>query len=73
MENNILRIFANNLKIYIKQAGMNQKEFAAKVGVSETCVSKWLLMKTEPTYTNIYNILKVLKCTYEELSDSSIR
>lgn len=72
MENKELITFAKNLKMFIKQSGLNQKEFAKKVGVSETCVSKWILMQTEPTYTNICNILKVLKCSFEELSDSSM-
>lgn len=73
MEKRELKIFAKNLKTFIKQSGLNQKEFAQKVGVSETCVSKWILMRTEPTYTNIYNMLKVLNCSFEELSDSSMK
>ena len=65
-----LKTFAKNLKIYIKEAGLNQKEFAEKVGGSRTCVSKWILMQREPTYSNICNILKVLNCTFEELSEN---
>ena len=63
-----LEIFAKNLKQFLKESGLNQKEFAERVGVSATCVSKWILCQTEPTYTNIFNITKILKCTFEELS-----
>lgn len=72
MKNELLKIFSKNLKIYLKQSGLNQKELAEKVGVYPSCVSKWLLMKTEPTLSNIAKITTILNCTFEELIDPSV-
>ena len=63
----IRRNFAKNLLLMLKERNLKQKDFAKLVGVGETCVSKWLLMKTEPTLSNIDKILKALNCTYDEL------
>lgn len=63
----ILENFARNLKIYLREKNLKQNAFAKLVGVSATCVSKWLLQQREPTLSNIYKITEVLNCSFEDL------
>lgn len=59
--------FIKNIKVYLKELGWTQKQFADKIGCSKTTISKWFLKQTQPTFDLIVNITKVLNCTFEEL------
>ena len=63
----ILKNFSKNLMIMLKEQGLTKNQFSKMIGVSSSCVSKWILCQREPTLTNIYKICKVLNCTFEEL------
>ena len=62
-----LRIFASNLKNLMEEMKINRSQLAREIGVSDSAVSKWLLMQREPTLLNIIKITKILGCTFEEL------
>lgn len=59
--------FAKNLKNMLAEAGIKQFKFAKMVGVSPSCVSKWLLGEREPTLGNIVKILEILECSFDDL------
>ena len=59
--------FAKNLKLMLKEKGINNVTFAEMVGVTDSCVSKWIYAQREPTLSNLYKITKVLDCTFDEL------
>ncbi len=59
--------FAKNLKNMLSEAGIKQFQFAKMMGVSASCVSKWLLAEREPTLGNIVKMLKILECSFDDL------
>lgn len=59
--------FSNNLKHYLFKMKISQKEFARRVGVSATCVTKWILKQHEPTLSNIVKIIHVLDISFDDL------
>ncbi len=59
--------FAKNLKNMLNEAGIKQFQFAKMMGVSASCVSKWLLAEREPTLGNIVKMLKILECSFDDL------
>lgn len=61
--------FGNNLKTLRKLNGLNQKEFADKMGTTQQRVSEWECNKVEPSLYNILKIISVLHTTFDELTD----
>ena len=61
--------FGNNLKALRKLNGLNQKEFADKMGTTQQRVSEWECNKVEPSLYNILKIISVLRTTFDELTD----
>ena len=61
--------FGNNLKALRKLNGLNQKEFADKMGTTQQRVSEWECNKVEPSLYNILKIISVLHTTFDELTD----
>ena len=59
--------FAKNLKNMLSEAGIKQFQFAKMMGVSASCVSKWLLAERVPTLGNIVKMLKILECSFDDL------
>jgi transcriptional regulator with XRE-family HTH domain len=59
--------FSSNLMQMMDERGVNRSQLARALQVSDSAVSKWLLMKREPTLSNIYKIIQYLKCTFEDL------
>lgn len=51
----------------LSEAGIKQFQFAKMLGVSASCVSKWLLAEREPTLGNIVKMLKILECNFDDL------
>lgn len=62
-----MRTFGENLKKERKIAGLNQKDFAEKLGTTQQRVSEWECGKVEPTLYNIIAIIRVLDITFEDL------
>ena len=59
--------FGENLKRERIILGLNQKEFAQKIGTTQQRVSEWECNKVEPTLYNIIAIIKVLNIPFEDL------
>lgn len=69
MEKNYKKIFSENLRALMKENKLTAREIAYAIGCDETTISKWLLMKSEPTLSNICKLCEFFKCKYEELLD----
>ena len=54
MENNIIRAFAQNLKVLIGETSVS--EFARKVDIPQQTISRYLLCQREITLTNLCKI-----------------
>lgn len=63
----IKKNFSSNLIGLMNERGVNRMQLARALQVSDSAVSKWILMQREPTLTNIYKITQYLKCTFEDL------
>ena len=50
-------------------AGLSQKDFAEKLGMTQQRVSEWECGKVEPTLYNIIAIIKVLEVSFDDLAD----
>ncbi len=48
MENDLKKTISKNLKILMENSNIKNYELADKIGVSESTVGKWLLMKSLP-------------------------
>ncbi len=48
--------FPQRLKELLKFENISQKEFAQRVGVSQSCVTFWIKGERQPTAENIYMI-----------------
>lgn len=52
------RNFTVILAEFLKSEGINQKEFAKRVGVSTGQVNEWLKGRSKPAYDNLKKIVK---------------
>ena len=52
-----------NIKFWRKMSGLNQTEFAQKLGVSDRTVSSWEINRTEPKIEIIKKMCKILGCS----------
>ncbi len=59
--------FPQRLKELLKFENISQKEFALKVGVSQSCVTFWLKGERQPTAENIYSISKAYSVSSDYL------
>jgi transcriptional regulator with XRE-family HTH domain len=50
------KIFSNRLKTIMDKEGMNQRELADKLHLSESTIGKWILMKSMPRMGKIQQI-----------------
>ncbi len=69
MEKDYKKIFSENLRTLMKVNDVTGKEIAQAIGCAEGTISKWLLMKREPTLSNFCKLCEFFKCKYEELLD----
>lgn len=51
MENSELKIFSSNLKKLMAEKGMNQKQFAEIMGVSESTLSGYMKSQKQPSFS----------------------
>lgn len=47
------QVFANNLKYYIQEKGVTQKEIAEVLGMSQGSISDWMKLRTYPRMDKI--------------------
>ena len=64
--------FAVALNNRLKMIGMMQTELARRTGISKAAITKYALGIASPSAYNLAKIVRVLKCTYEELMDSGL-
>ena len=59
--------FNENIKELRKQSGLNQTNFAKKIGVSRNVLANWECDKSEPSLDELIRISKTFDIGYEEL------
>ena len=69
MENK--KTFGNFIRKKRKEAGLTQKEFAEKIYITESAVSKWERGQTYPDITMVKDICEILSITERELLTAS--
>jgi transcriptional regulator with XRE-family HTH domain len=62
--------FSKALPVYIRRAGMKQRDLANAVGVSESTVHCWMAGKAFPRIGLIEKIAEVLNCSPDDLLDN---
>lgn len=66
-EQELNKIFANNLNKFIERRGLSQVDIANALGVSEAAVSLWCSGKTTPRMSKVDKLCEVLRCSREAL------
>lgn len=66
-EQELNKIFANNLNKFIERRGLSQVDIANALGVSEAAVSLWCSGKTTPRMSKVDKLCEVLHCSREAL------
>ena len=64
-----METFGSNLKKFLSEKGIAQKELAEHLGVSSTSVSEWISGKKRPRLKNIYETAKWLNVNTSDLVD----
>ena len=59
--------FAENLRLLMKEYGVNQVKLAADIEISQSAISAWLLNKKEPSITSLWLLADYFNCTIDEL------
>ena len=59
--------FNENIQELRKQSGLNQTNFAKKIGVSRNVLANWECDKSEPSLDELIRISKTFDIGYEEL------
>lgn len=60
-------VFAENLKLLMKEHGYNQVRLAKLTGISQSAISAWLLGKKEPSILSLWILADVFDTTVDEL------
>ena len=60
---------SKNIKKGLEEKGETARWLAAKVGVTDVCMIRWLAGKRQPTAYGLYKIAKALDTTMEALMD----
>lgn len=66
-EQEVSRVFAINLRHYMTSNHINQKELAAKLGVSESSVSNWLHTINVPRTGVLQKLTEIFGCKPSDL------
>ena len=65
---NVVNIkFQENLRLLMKEYGVNQVQLAAEIKISQSAISAWLLNKKEPSITSLWLLADFFSCTVDEL------
>ena len=60
-------IFAENLKLLMKEQGLNQVKLSKLTNISQSAISAWLKGKKEPSITSLWILSDCFCCTIDEL------
>lgn len=58
---------AENLKLYMSQAGVNQVRLSKEIGVSQSAISTWLSGIKEPSIQSLWLLADYFCCSIDEL------
>jgi len=61
------KTFAQNLRFYMNEKGINQESLAKEIHVSQSTVSSWLNAANEPSAFKLCLLSEVFNCTVEDL------
>ena len=64
--------FVHNLKYIRKQAGLTQKQVAAKLEVVESCYANWEQGRTEPNIEMLRRLCALFDVTLDELINGDL-
>lgn len=67
MANNFVELFPKRLHDKMIKFGINQRDLAQRIGVSEASVSNWLKGVKVPRVDKINKICEIFNCDYSEL------
>lgn len=59
--------FSENLRLLMKEYGVNQVQLATEIKISQSAISAWLLNKKEPSITSLWLLADFFSCTVDEL------
>ncbi len=59
--------FSDNLRLLMKEYGVNQVKLANDINISQSAISAWLLNKKEPSITSLWLLADYFNCTVDEL------
>lgn len=60
-------VFAENLKLLMKEQGLNQVKLSEMTHISQSAISAWLKGKKEPSITSLWILSDFFCCTIDEL------
>jgi transcriptional regulator with XRE-family HTH domain len=64
-----MKSFGENLKSVRESNKLSQQRLALLMDISQQRVSEWECGKVEPTLRTLLKLIKVLNCSFEELTD----
>lgn len=59
--------FAENLRLLMKEYGINQVKLANDIKISQSAISAWLLNKKEPSINSLWLLADYFNCTVDEI------
>lgn len=60
-------LLSENLKLLMKEREMNQMDLSAKIGISQSAISAWLLGKKEPSIKSLWLLADFFDTTIDGL------
>lgn len=66
------KIISENLTHYMKINNLNNRELGEKIGVSESTVGKWILMKSTPRMGTIEKLAELFGVKKSDILDPHI-
>ncbi len=59
--------FSENLRLLMKETGVNQVILSKKIGVAQSAISAWIHDKKEPSITSLWLLADFFGCSVDEL------
>jgi len=59
--------FAINLKEFREEKELSQKQLSEKVGISQSSIARWELLKSEPTASDLITLANFFNVTVGQL------
>ncbi len=72
-EKNPKSYFGQNLKLLIKQSGLTQKEFAQKLGISQSTLSYWIVDRSKPDFDTVLFLSQYFDVSLDDLFKKELK